>query len=53
MSMPLKRSTAASTIAAQFCSELGRLATTSALPPSASHYAATFFSAAALLSQIT
>ena len=53
MSTPPKRSTAALTIVAQFASELGRLATISTLPPSVSHSAATFFSASALLAQIT
>src|SRR5262249_11844370 len=45
--------TAASTIASQFASELGRLTTASTLPPSCSHSAATFFSSAALLAQST
>src|SRR6202011_4515259 len=48
-----KRSTAALTIASQFCSELGRLATTSALPPSASHSAAIFLRPSALFAAIT
>src|SRR5262245_18139972 len=45
--------TVASTIASQFVSELGRLATFSTLPPSFSHSAATFFNSAALLAQST
>src|SRR5262245_2112041 len=45
--------TAASTIASQFASELGRFATVSSLPPSFSHSAATFFNSAALLAQST
>src|SRR5262245_43719226 len=45
--------TAASTIASQFASELGRLATVAALPPSCSQAVATFFSSAALLAQST
>src|SRR5262249_41562020 len=45
--------TAASTIASQFASELGRFATLSTLPPSFSHSAATFFNSAALLAQST
>src|SRR5258706_15430052 len=53
MSTLLKRSTAALTMVAQFSSEFGRLATIWTLPPSASHSAATFFSAGALLAQIT
>src|SRR5258705_5100059 len=53
MSTPPKRFTAASTMASQLASELGRLATTSALPPSFSHSAATFFSASAPFAQTT
>ena len=53
MSTPPKRFTAASTMSSQLASELGRLATISALPPSASQSAATFFSAASLLAQMT
>src|SRR5262249_34422422 len=45
--------TAASTMASQFASELGRLATVATLPPSCSQAAATFFSSAALLAQST
>src|SRR5215468_5386225 len=45
--------TAASTMASQLASELGRLATTSVLPPSASHSAATFLSSSALLAAST
>jgi hypothetical protein len=41
------------TIASQLASELGRLATTSVLPPSFSHSAASFFSPSALLAAIT
>src|SRR5262245_13821784 len=45
--------TAASTMASQFASELGRLATISTLPLSFSHSAAIFLSSSALLAQIT
>src|SRR5215472_5939824 len=40
-------------MASQLASELGRLATTSVLPPSASHSAATFLSSSALLAAST
>src|SRR5581483_4083650 len=50
---PPNRSTAVFTMASQWASELGRFATTSALPPSFSHSAATLLSASALLAQIT
>src|SRR5262245_2698321 len=53
MSSPPNFLTAASTIASQFASELGRLATTSVLPPRRSHSAATFFSASVPLAQST
>src|ERR1700745_3798787 len=53
MSMRPKVLTAASTMASQFASELGRLATVATLPPSCSQAAATFFSSAALLAQST
>src|SRR4051794_23557876 len=42
------RFTAAATILSQFSAEFGRSATDSALPPSASHSAATFFNSPAL-----
>src|SRR5262249_48920625 len=48
-----KRSTAALTMASQFASELGRLATISTLPPRAVHASATFFSSAALPAEST
>src|SRR5215510_938554 len=47
MSTPPKRLTAASTILSQFAAELGRTFTASALAPSPSHSAATFFNASA------
>ena len=40
-------------MASQLASELGRLATTSALPPSAAHSAAIFFSPSALFAAMT
>src|SRR5262249_55273571 len=45
--------TAAATISSQLASELGRLATISVLPPSASHSAATFLSSSILLAAST
>src|SRR5580693_3191249 len=53
MSTRPKRSTAALMMASQFVSELGRLATTSTLPPSAVQASATFFSSAALPAEST
>src|SRR6185437_7653921 len=53
MSTPPNLSTAALTILSQFSSELGRSTTTSVLPPSFSHSAATCLSVAALLAAST